>query len=389
MKICFIEQRFVNRHKTGPTRHIRELAASLANSGHEVHVVCESVSGFSRASAASYLLSGNRVRVLELKGYGIGNQKTLRGLVRYIRKERPDIVHVQGYRNLVSDTAAIACLLNSIPLVLSPRGSLLGYSYRRVDSLIPVAAKLYDTLSHKMTLEIAEAVVVATAKEKQEALSLRIPPEKIFVISHGIVFPDIPREKQSIEGNPMILTVSRITPHRNIIEVIQSMEFVLKHYPDAVLHIVGEPIAFTRDAAERMYPMKVRELAEIPKLRGHVRLHGGVYGDTLWGFYSAADLFAYASSYDNFGFGLLEAACFGVPIVSTDVGIASDLVGSGQGGAIIPRHEPQLIADAILRTLANQSELAQMRRHLKVRSRQYSIEANRDSYISLYQQLLR
>jgi glycosyltransferase involved in cell wall biosynthesis len=240
-----------------------------------------------------------------------------------------------------------------------------------------------------MTLRMADAVVVASTVERDDALSLGIRPDKIIMIPHGIVFPDIPRDEAPIEGDPKILTVSRITPHRNILEIVQSMQYILQSYPDAVLYVAGDPIPSTMDLAEKMYPCRVREAAANPALKGRVKLLGGVYGDALWRLFAAANLFVYASSYDNFGFGLLEAACFGVPIVSTNVGIASDLVESGKGGVIVPAHSPQVIADGVRGALANRAQLTEMSRHLKEMARKYSIEANMDAHISLYERLLK
>ena len=155
-----------------------------------------------------------------------------------------------------------------------------------------------------------------------------------------------------------------------------------------MLYVAGDALPSSYETLETKYALKVHQLAHDKSLRGKVRLLGGIYDSRLWELYSSCDLFVYASGYDNFGFALLEAAYFGLPIVTTDVGIASELV-KGQGGIILSGHEPDTIAAGILKILKGDAKTKNvMAEQLRKRALNYSIEKNADAHLSLYKNIL-
>jgi glycosyltransferase involved in cell wall biosynthesis len=160
------------------------------------------------------------IKIVQLRGIGTGHQICLIGLMKTVRDEHPSIVHAQGYRNSVTDMASVAAATNGIPFVLTTRGSLLGFLRRDTDSMTPVAARLYDFVTLKQTLKLSSAVVVTCDQERRDAISVGIDAAKIRLIPHGMVFPVIPTGICALKGWPRILTVSRITPHRNIVDII-------------------------------------------------------------------------------------------------------------------------------------------------------------------------
>ncbi len=170
--------------------------------------------------------------------------------------------------------------------------------------------------------------------------------------------------------------------------IVESMKYVLNRYPEAVLYVAGEPIKDSYDKADKTYPDEVARLARQMNLRNHIQLLGGVYGEELWTLYSSSDAFVYASTYDNFGFGLLEAAYFGLPIASTGVGIAPDLIQGGKGGVVINHSDPKSIADAVVGLLEEPSMRQRMSEHLREVSIGYSIERNCEEYLKLYEDLV-
>ena len=59
------------------------------------------------------------------------------------------------------------------------------------------------------------------------------------------------------------------------------------------------------------------------------------------------DVLAIASTYEGLPTVLLEAVCAGIPVVSTDVGRARELLGPANG--VVAGRSPQEFADGILR----------------------------------------
>ncbi|MCJ7759642.1 glycosyltransferase family 4 protein [Candidatus Bathyarchaeota archaeon] len=388
VRVCFTEDRFLNKATTGPARHIRQLTRGLASRGHSVIVFCEENAHSNGLHNDLDSDSTQNLRIVQLKAKGRGPLRRLEGLLSGIRDENPDLVHSQGYRNATTDMAAMACVMNRIPFVLSPRGSLFGHRVGTMNTMTPIAARAYDFATAKATLKVAEAVVVTCESERREAISIGLDPSRVRLIPHGMEFPVVLSDIGFLRGSPKLLTVSRLTPLRNILDIIRSVEAISREFPEVVLYIAGDAIPSSHNSAERDYPNKVRALADDPALSSHVVLLGGVYGQKLWDLYSSCDLFIHASDYENFGFGLLEAAFFGLPLVSTDVGVASNLIQNGRGGILIPNHEPEAIAKAACDILRDPSAIQVMREYLKSLSKEYSVSKDLDEHLRLYQEVI-
>ena len=62
--------------------------------------------------------------------------------------------------------------------------------------------------------------------------------------------------------------------------------------------------------------------------------------------YQSSDIFIYPSLYENFGQPLIEAGANGLPLISTPVGVARDLVIDGETGYLV-NGKPEEIKDRI------------------------------------------
>jgi len=76
---------------------------------------------------------------------------------------------------------------------------------------------------------------------------------------------------------------------------------------------------------------QLKGLAGTLGILDHVTFHGRVeWGEELWRFYQRADLALMASTTEGASRSLLEAMAFGLPVISTRVGIAPELLGNSQ-----------------------------------------------------------
>jgi glycosyltransferase involved in cell wall biosynthesis len=91
--------------------------------------------------------------------------------------------------------------------------------------------------------------------------------------------------------------------------------------------------------------------------------------------YAAADLLVQASAYETFSLVLVEAARAHLPIVSTDVGVASTLYRGGPGdrgdGLVLVDREPAAIASGIARVLGDPAAAAARAERAAARSRRF------------------
>lgn len=94
-------------------------------------------------------------------------------------------------------------------------------------------------------------------------------------------------------------------------------------------------------------------LSKNPDLKRQIQIKGAVYDrKILWEEYRKAKIFSLSSNYESFGIALLEGASCGDVIVSTDVGIAGEIVEGGIG-KIVAVSDCSLLARALQEMMAD------------------------------------
>ncbi len=110
-----------------------------------------------------------------------------------------------------------------------------------------------------------------------------------------------------------VLVVSRLEKEKNVSLAIKAFADLRKSGENAVLVIAGE-------GSERE---KLKHLSGRLEIAEHVKFLG--FENDLSSVYISTDVLLSTSLYEGFGMVFLEAALFGKPIVSTDVGIAKEI----------------------------------------------------------------
>jgi glycosyltransferase involved in cell wall biosynthesis len=101
-------------------------------------------------------------------------------------------------------------------------------------------------------------------------------------------------------------------------------------------------------------------------------------------FLQAADVFVLPSAYESYGLVIMEALASGVPVLSTPVGVAPDVIDDGMNGFIIP--QDARVVGQRLRELSEQ-DLSAWRRRARERAAGHSWRAAADRYLALVHEL--
>ena len=102
----------------------------------------------------------------------------------------------------------------------------------------------------------------------------------------------------------------------------------------------------------------------------------------------AADVFVLPSDFESFSYTLLEAMACGLPCIATDAGGNRDLVEPGVTGLLVPRRDPQSLADAMLQLAGNPEMRVSMGREGALRAREYTLQRMIDGTRSVYSEVL-
>lgn len=199
------------------------------------------------------------------------------------------------------------------------------------------------------SVKCADKVLAVSDSTKKDILRVfpKTNPAKILTTHLGV---DDFLERNSVEPThraaslkPYILFVGERRPHKNIVLLIKAFaELKIKFESGLKLLIVGKKY---RDYREP------ETLIEQLNLSRAVRIFDDVSDHELASFYENAEVFVFPSLYEGFGFPVLEAMRFGVPVISSDKTSLPEIV--GRAAIIIdPRSTEQLVT-AIRSVLGN------------------------------------
>ncbi|MCA9782753.1 MAG: glycosyltransferase family 4 protein [Calditrichaeota bacterium] len=121
-----------------------------------------------------------------------------------------------------------------------------------------------------------------------------------------------------------------------------------------------------------------------------IRYHGPVHGVEKQRMLEACTVFCFPSAFPFEAFPLvnLEAMQAGKPIVTTDQGAIPEAVVNGQGGLIVPRNEPAVLADALRSLLESPERCALMGSYNRsLFTRQFTLNAFSQSWSNLLERL--
>jgi glycosyltransferase involved in cell wall biosynthesis len=318
----------------GPVVAAGELVPRLVARGHEVEVLATTILDLARRPAArssTGVVDGATVHYLgtPLRYRWMGITPTLP--VALARLERPDVVHVFGFRDPITTGTAAWCRWARVPYVFEP----LGMFQPRLRKVL--LKRALDATLYRGVARGAAAVVVASERERDDVVACGVRPELVHVRGNG--FPE-PERLGSDPGGvrpqlgippeaPLVLYVGRIAAGKGIDHLLAAV----RELPEAHLVIAGPDDRHgVSTEAERVHRLPMSE--EPPRQ-----------------LYPQADVFVLASEGESFGMVAAEAAAAGTPVIVSDrCGIAGFFE---DGEALVVPYERSAIVDAIRRVLGD------------------------------------
>lgn len=150
--------------------------------------------------------------------------------------------------------------------------------------------------------------------------------------------------------------------------VIESLQLILKDFPDATLDVVGDGGALKR----------FKEVAARLNLSDRITFHGKVDQSSVINLLRQADLFCYpTASSEGFPKVVLEALACGLPVITTRVSVLPQLIGNGCG-VILNENSASALAQVAREVLSDRDLYRSMSARAVETARQYSLEKWRD-----------
>lgn len=189
-------------------------------------------------------------------------------------------------------------------------------------------------------LSRAAGVRVVSARVAHAVEKLGVPQERIAVLP---MFIDPKRffemERMPSEKEKIIFMAGRLEKEKDYGTAFEAFARVHKHIPGTRLYIAGN--GRLRESLEAQ--ARLRGLFDAIVFLGAV--------EDIAPHLATAHVFLHTSRYEGFGAVVAEAALAGVPIVSTDVGIAGALLKDGEHLRTAPVGDSDRLTGALLETL--------------------------------------
>lgn len=251
---------------------------------------------------------------------------------QFMRSETFDVVHLH---EPLTPMLCPAVLLHSdvanVGTFHAARPSNVMYMY-----LKPVLDLFFDKLDAR----------VAVSEAAREFIDSYFPAE-YEIIPNGISLDQFHERADPLpkfmDGRPNILFVGRYNePRKGFRYLIRAMPMIRSQFPDARLIVVGQ------GASERYEQFLARHGID------DVVFAGFVPAEDLPRYYASCDVFvAPSTGRESFGLILLEALASSKPVVASAIAGYSGVIRSGIDGVLVEPKNPQALALAVVRVLAD------------------------------------
>lgn len=259
-----------------------------------------------------------------------------RGLMRSFKKNKIDIVYAEY------GTTGVAvlniCKSMSIPLVVNFHGYDIS-----IDKIIEEYKEAYQSL-----FQYASAIIAVSKKMIDDLVALGCPREKIHYTPcapNDVFFSFTPTYSEN-----SFISVGRFTEKKAPYYTILAFNEVLKHYPQALLYMVG---------GGELYSI-CQNIIKHLGIEENVKLLGVCKHNELQKYFERVKAFLQhsivAENGDSEGtpVAVLEASAAALPVISTKHAGINDVVIDDKTGYLVEEHDTKVMADKIL-LLLNES----------------------------------
>jgi len=279
--------------------------------------------------------AGIPVRVLDVRYRRL--PADLIALARWLRREKVRIIHTHMHGSAF--WGRLAGMLARVPVLVTTE-----HGKENWKGPVRIAAdRLLSRWTFRHIAVSRDTVAIRTRREK-------IAADKILLVPNGVPIPDLEQAPETnrrlraelgiAEGRLVLGTVGRIVDAKAYPDLLDAVDRLRESYPDICWLQVGEGPLRDELAAE----VKARGLEDNVLMAGR--------RDDIGDLLAVMDVWVMSSIREGLPVSLLEAMAASRPIVATSVGGIPDAVANGTSALLVPPSEPEAMAAAVGKLLA-------------------------------------
>lgn len=335
LRILMVTPRYLP-YMGGVENHVYQVARRLVHAGVDITVLTTDPS---RQLPRFEQMEGVKIRRIAAyparRDYHFAPE-----LINLIRRHEWDLVHVQSYHTLVAPLAMWAAWRAGLPYVVTFHGG--GHS----SALRNQMRSMQQTLLRPLLARAQKLVAVANFEIDYYGKRLDLTPDRFALIPNGCEFGHLaPVAPATTPAGTRILSIGRLEQYKGHHRILAAMPYLLPHYADAHLRIVGEG-PYKADLQQQVATLGLSERVEIGgiPLAERAKLATTVAGATV---------VTLLSAYETHPIAALEALALQRPVLVAKSSGLQELAERGLVRAIALESTPQEIAAAVVEQIRN------------------------------------
>lgn len=270
--------------------------------------------------------------------------QVLFSLIQIIRKERPDVIHLNSSK--AGGIGAFAARLLGVKKIIF---TAHGFAFNEQRNLIQ---KLIIKCAVWLTIVLSHKTICVSENLKKQVTHWPFIKNKLFVIYNGVSAPlffsknEARMKLREVDGNLSLTslwigTVAELHPVKGLEYAIEALKHLSK-VADIQYIIAGS--GELRSLLEQK--IRANNLEKSVILLGHV--------DDVPRYLKAIDIFLLPSISESFGIAVTEAGLAALPVIASSVGGISEIIENEKDGLLIPPRNPEEIGTALGRLIRNE-----------------------------------
>lgn len=356
----------------GGERQLLALAGALQARGHR-NIVCARTDGELAAEA--------RRRGLETLTFPLRGELDFLSAIKLAALTRKEGAILHAHTAHACGTAALASLAG-VPVVMHrrvdfPVGPLSArFKYGLAGKVVAVSRAISDILA-KAGVSPAKLAVVTDAipVDAQEAVWTGPGSEALAPVTaqrRRALRAGLEREFKIPATAPLIGNLAALVPHKDHDTLLAAAVIVCLKRPDARFIIAG------KGPEEGSLRASLKRMG----LEGKVVLAG--HRDDAASLLQALDVYCQSSWGEGMGSVLIEAQACGAPIAATTAGGIPEVVEDGVTGLLVKPRDPEALAEALLRLLAEPATRIRLAAAARERLPRFGLKAAAESMEKVY-----
>lgn len=267
--------------------------------------------------------------------------KSLWGLIKVFRREKPDMVHsITPKAGLLSMMAA---KITDVPVRVHTFTGLVFPTSKGIKRKILI-------LTDKLTCACATHIIPEGEGVKNDLINYDITKKPLKVLGYGNIkgidlvhfdpeLTDVKDKAEIIRKDDLFtfVFIGRLVRDKGINELVEAFRKLNEQYPKTRLLLIG-------GMEQNLDPLKPETLAEINSNKA-IEAVGSQSDVRPW--LAASDAFVFPSYREGFPNVVIEAGAMGLPSIVTDINGSREIIEDGKNGIIIPPQQSDLLQRAM------------------------------------------